>query len=386
MASRQNILYGALLLIIASASWGAMFPVAAEIFKVMSPFYFTLLRYLPVAIILAAILYFKEGASAFKTEGHRFMIWFFGSMGFTVYNLLIFIGQDQLGDPGVLIASIMEAAVPIISVMVMWAYYRSRPSNFTLGTILVAFVGVLLVVTNGDFSTILGGDRLLPLFLLFLAALGWAFYTIGGSRLPKWSVLRYSTLSIIYGMSTTVLVVVLGTIMGKIPVPTLPEVVSVKYELLFMIFLPGLFALLGWNKGVQILSPINAVLFINLAPVTTIVIRMFQGHTIQPIELTGVVIVCSMIIANNLHNRYLQRKLAGSTQVENALSDSTGKSAGKSELVVVESKTEREIEKKPLNKSAITEKVDKSKNQLYFCEETGEMLESSLEGLETLRS
>lgn len=310
MASRQNLLYGALLLIIASASWGAMFPVAAEIFKVINPYYFTLLRYLPVAVVLAILLYYKEGAKAFSTEGHTFMIWLFGSMGFTVYNLLIFVGQDLLGDPGTLIASIMEASVPIISALVMWAYYRARPNNFTLGTILVGFVGVLLVVTNGDFSTVFGGDRLFPLFLLFLAALGWALYTIGGSRLPKWSVLRYSTLSIIYGMGTTLIVVLAGTLMGKIEVPTVTEIISVKYHLMFMILLPGLFALLGWNKGVQILTPINAVLFINLAPVTTIIIRMIQGHIIQPIELIGVVIVCSMIIANNLYNRYLHRKAA----------------------------------------------------------------------------
>lgn len=310
MASRPNLLYGALLLIIASASWGAMFPVSAEIFKVINPFYFTLLRYLPVAVLLVVILYFKEGASAFSTEGHTFMIWLFGSMGFTVYNLLIFIGQDQLGEPGILIASIMEAAVPIISVMVMWGYYRARPSNFTLVTIIIAFIGVLFVVTNGDFSTIFGGDRLMPLFLLFLAAVGWSLYTIGGSRLPKWSVLRYSTLSIIYGMGTTTVLVLIGTAMGKIQVPTIPEIISVKYHLLFMILLPGLFALIGWNKGVQILTPINAALFINFAPITTIIIRMIQGHTIQPFELSGVVIVCSMIVANNLYTRFSQRKTA----------------------------------------------------------------------------
>lgn len=351
MASRQNLLYGALLLIIASASWGAMFPVAAEIFKVISPFYFTLLRYIPVAILLAVILYFKEGAAAFKTEGHTFMIWFFGSMGFAVYNLLIFIGQDQLGDPGVLIASIMEASVPIISAMVMWAYYRARPSNFTLGTILIAFVGVLFVVTNGDLSTILGGGRLMPLFLLFLAALGWALYTIGGSRLPKWSVLRYSTLSTIYGMVTTVAVVIAGTLMGKIEVPTVAEIISVKYHLLFMILLPGLFALLGWNKGVQILTPINAVLFINLAPVTTIIIRMIQGHSIQPFELIGVSIVCSMIIANNLHNRYLQHRAT------------VKKNHRKTETPACTHKTEQAI----------------------YCEETGKELGTTLDGLDTAR-
>ena len=119
-------------------------------------------------------------------------------------------------------------------------------------------------------------------------------------------------------MMTTVIVVIAGTLMGKIPVPTIPEIVSVKYHLLFMILLPGLFALIGWNKGVQILSPINAVLFINLAPVTTIIIRMVQGHSIQPFEIAGVAIVCSMIIANNLYNRFLQRKITAKSSEKEA--------------------------------------------------------------------
>lgn len=361
MASRLTLIYGTLLLIIASASWGAMFPVSAEIFKVISPFYFTLLRYLPVVAILAVILYFKEGPQAFKTEGHAFMIWFFGTMGFTVYNLLIFIGQDQLGDPGILIASIMEAAVPIISVIVMWGYYRSRPSNFTLMTVLIAFVGVILVVTNGDFSTLLGGGRLLPLFLLFLAALGWALYTIGGSRLPKWSVLRYSTLSIIYGMMTTVIVVLIGTFMGKIPVPTVPQIFSVKYELLFMIFLPGLFALLGWNKGVQILTPINAALFINFAPITTIIIRMIQGHTIQFYEILGVIIVCTMIVANNMYNRYAQYKLTHKANTKAA-----EKAAQAVTIEKVKDIAQRSTEQAPQESDA--------QSMPIYCKETGVLL------------
>lgn len=305
---RDSVLYGALLLLIASGSWGAMFPIAGDAFNYISPYYFTVIRYVPVAIILAILLYFREGSAAFRTEGNCFAIWFFGSMGFTIYNLLMFVGQEKLGDAGVLIASIMEASVPIISVIVMWLVYQSRPSLFTLGTIIVAFIGVFLVVTNGNIALLIGDNRLWPLFLLFLAALGWALYTIGGSRFPKWSVLRYSTLSIIYGMITTTLLVLIGTAIGVIEAPSLEAVYTVRYHMLFMITLPGLFALLGWNKGVQIISPINAVLFINFAPVTTIIIRLFQGYTISPYEIAGVTLVCAMIIANNLYQRYVDGK------------------------------------------------------------------------------
>ncbi len=302
---KNNILIGAILCAIASISWGAMFPVANHAFLFIDPFYFTIIRYLPVTIILIVLLYFSEGKKAFQADGKGFILWFFGTMGFTIYNLFIFWGQNLLGDSGVLLASIMEALAPIISVLIVWFVYKNKPYLFTVLCIVGAFIGVLLVVTDGNLSVLYGSGRLLPLLILFLAAAGWAIYTIGGGVFSGWSVLRYSTLSCLYGTLTATLVVITVSIFGWIEVPTFHEVYMVRYNMLFMILLPGLFALLFWNKGVTMLKPINAILFINLAPVTTIVIRMVQGHTITFFEYLGVTIVCLMIILNNLYQRMM---------------------------------------------------------------------------------
>lgn len=305
---RNSIFIGAILAAIASMSWGAMFPVANHAFQYISPFYFTLIRYIPVAIILVILLYFIEGKNAFKTNGNGFMLWFYGTMGFTIYNLFIFWGQDLLGDAGVLLASIMEAMAPIISILIVWFIQKQRPYIFTMITIIAAFIGVFIVVTNGDISLLFGSGRFVPLFILFLAATGWALYTFGGSQFSGWSVLRYSTLSCLYGTLTATVFVLIFTGFNMIEVPSLQEVYAVRYNMLFMITLPGLFALLFWNKAAQMLKPINAILFINLAPVTTVVIRLIQGHTISVYEYTGVVIVVLAIIFNNLHQRYVTKR------------------------------------------------------------------------------
>lgn len=305
---RNSIFIGAILSAIAAASWGAMFPVANDAFKHINPFYFTIIRYLPVAAILVVVLYFVEGKEAFKTKGNGFKIWVYGTMGFTIYNLFIFWGQDLLGDPGVLLASIMEALAPVISVLIIWFLHNTRPYTFTISAILIAFVGVLLVITNGDFSLLFGAGRLVPLIILLLAAGGWAAYTIGGGEFDGWSVLRYSTLSCLYGTLTALAVVIAVSLFGWIEVPTLHEVYMVRYNMLFMIFVPGLLALIFWNQGVKILTPINAILFINFAPVTTVVIQMIQGYTISFFEYLGVFIVCLMIVLNNLYQRMMIKK------------------------------------------------------------------------------
>lgn len=306
---RNSIFIGAVMSAIAAASWGAMFPVANHAFQYISPFYFTIIRYLPVAVILVVALYMLEGKKAFKTNGNGFKLWVYGTMGFTIYNLFIFWGQDLLGDPGVLLASIMEALAPIISVLILWMLHNSRPYLFTVLCILGAFVGVLFVITNGDFSLLFGSGRLIPLIILLLAAGGWAAYTIGGGEFDGWSVLRYSALSCLYGTITATIVVVIVSLFGWVEVPTLHEVYMVRYNMLFMIFIPGLLALIFWNQGVAILKPINAILFINFAPVTTVIIQMIQGYKISFFEYLGVFIVCFMIIANNLYQRMMIKRM-----------------------------------------------------------------------------
>src|SRR5699024_4890936 len=126
-----------------------------------------------------------------------------------------------------------------------------KPFLFTVFCILGAFIGVLLVVTNGSFSVLFSAGRFIPILILFLAAAGWSFYTIGGTVFSTWSVLRYSTLSCLYGTITVTFVVFLSSLLGFVEIPTVTAVFTIKYHMLFMILLPGLFALLFWNKGVE---------------------------------------------------------------------------------------------------------------------------------------
>src|SRR5699024_3094242 len=126
-AVRNNVLLGAVLCFIASVSWGAMFPVANAAFHYIDPFYFTIFRYVSVTVILVVILLWGEGEASIKFGGRGLALWYLGSMAFAVYNFLIFWGDDLLGDPGVMVASIMESVMPMISILIVWIIFRNRP-------------------------------------------------------------------------------------------------------------------------------------------------------------------------------------------------------------------------------------------------------------------
>ncbi|MFY3792118.1 DMT family transporter [Ureibacillus sp. MALMAid1270] len=306
---KNNVLLGAVLCLVAAVSWGAMFPVAHDAFKHIDPFYFTVFRYGSVTVILATILLWKEGKQAFQFEGRGVHLWFFGTMAFTVYNLFIFWGEDILGESGIMIASIMESLMPMISIIIVWMIFKDRPHLFTLLCVLVSFVGAILVITKGDFKTFLSAtDQFIPTMLILIAVIGWVIYTMGGSEFNGWSALRYSTLSCLLGTTTAIVLTIASSLFGYVPVPSTEAIITVSPHLLFMIIFPGVIALLGWNIGVSLLSPLNALLFINFVPVTTLTISIFQGNKVTIFDLVGTALIIIALVSNNLLVRMLQKK------------------------------------------------------------------------------
>lgn len=306
---KNNILFGALLCFTASVSWGAMFPVANHAFYHIDPFYFTIFRYGAVTIILIPILLWREGKQAFRLEGKGLPLWFFGTMGFVIYNLLIFWGEDLLGEPGVMVASVMESLMPMISIVIVWILHRNRPHFFTLFCVFIAFIGVSFVITKGDYGAFITatGD-IIPTLLTFIAVIGWVVYTMGGDKFIGWSALRYSTLSCLLGTTTAIIIVFFVTLTGYISVPTVETIQTVSPHLLFMIIFPGAIALVGWNVGVAILSPLNGLLFINFVPVTTLVISIFQGHQITSFDVWGTLFIVASLLSNNIFLRIQENK------------------------------------------------------------------------------
>ncbi|WP_213526598.1 DMT family transporter [Paenibacillus sp. J31TS4] len=305
---KNRVWWGAFLCFLAAASWGAMFPVAHAAFVHIDPFYFTIIRYGSVTLLLCAILFWREGKEAFRLEGRGLSLWGYGTMAFTVYNLFIFWGEDLLGAPGVMTASIMESLMPMISILIGWMIFKKRPQPFTLGCVLVSLIGAVLVITKGDIGAFLGAaGQVFPSTLIFIAVIGWVIYTMGGSKYRSWSVLRYSTLSCLLGTVTAVVITVGATLFGYLSVPSAESIRAAGPHLLFMILFPGIIALLGWNIGVSILSPLNALLFINFVPVTTLVVSIFQGNGITVFDLLGTVLIIISLVANNISLRMSQK-------------------------------------------------------------------------------
>jgi hypothetical protein len=134
-------------------------------------------------------------------------------------------------------------------------------------------------------------------------------YTIGASAFPGWSALRYTALTTALGVPTIWAVNLALGVLGYNALPSYAALVSIGPQLAYMILIAGVVAVLAWNSGNKILTPINGVLFMDIVPLTTMVISAVQGYVFNQAEFLGAGLTITALILNNVYQRLASGKL-----------------------------------------------------------------------------
>ena len=300
---RTNQFKGVLIMLITVLIWGGMFPVAKGALQTLDAFWISSIRYGFAAPLLAAILYWREGAAALRYRGLFLRAAFYGIVGFSGFSILMLLGLARSRPEH---AAIIMALQTPIAAFVHWALKGARPANFTLACIAFAVVGVVLVISKGDPLHVFAGGTFFGDLLIFLGAMSWVAYTVGAVSFPGWSALRFTTLTCLPGAAGILLITGVATLCGYTTVPAEATVVSVTWELAYLAILTVVLAVLLWNMAIGYLGALNAMLLGNLVPVVTFAIRIMQGYRFATAELAGAGLVVAALIANNL---YLRRRI-----------------------------------------------------------------------------
>jgi drug/metabolite transporter (DMT)-like permease len=279
--------------------WGTQLPIAKAVYGSVDGTTLSLLRYLVAIVGFAGVLLWREGVTAFSFDGHGRVVTIAGA-GMAASAILVFGGLTFTRPES---AAIILALQPAVTALMQWGLYRRRPAGYTLLCMLVAFVGVLLVVTRGGETLGLGiwgsagiraatasvppgADReWLGNLMVVVGMVGWVTYTVITSSLSHWSSARVSTLTTI---------------------PTLGFLFAawlIAVRLVYVSLFGALIAMLLWNSGARRIGALNAVLLANLTPVVTFATRAVEGVVLSAAELAGAALVVGALGVNSVLQR-----------------------------------------------------------------------------------
>jgi drug/metabolite transporter (DMT)-like permease len=291
--------------------WGAQFPVAKSAFAAVDPFHLSAIRYAVAALLLAAWMLAREGAAVLRTYGRLAPVVTYGVVGMTASPALVFAGLTLTRPEH---AAVIVALQPSMTALADWLIRGRRPSRFTIACIAVAFLGVVTVVTKGEYVLDAGRRELAGDALVLAGAACWVVYTMGTGSLRGWPTLKITLLTLIAGAVGLVVLTAVLVATGRIAVPSAAGVASVWPELAFLSLGGVLAAMVGWNWGNRIIGALNAMLLLNFLPVVTFLIRFAQGERFGAAEIFGVALVVGALAANNLYLRAKSRRQAAAAQ------------------------------------------------------------------------
>jgi drug/metabolite transporter (DMT)-like permease len=295
---------GVALALVAVLLWGAQFPVAKSVFATVDPYHVSLIRYGVATLLLVPIVAWREGPAALRYYGRAWPASLLGVIGMCGSPLLVFAGL-QVTRPEH--AAIIVSLQPSMTAIADWALRGRRPAGFTLGCIVTAFVGVVLVVTKGDPSLAMGKGELLGDLLVLVGAACWVVYTMGTERFRGWSALKLTVLTLIPGSIGLAVATAVLVALGIARVPGPPALAAVAGELAFLALAGVLLAMICWNAGTQRIGALNSMLMLNLVPIVVFLIGFLRGQRFEPAELAGAGLVIGALAGNNLYLRYARR-------------------------------------------------------------------------------
>ncbi|WP_127143143.1 DMT family transporter [Pelagibacterium montanilacus] len=298
-----------LLLVLAQLSWAGNIVSGKLAVDQIDPLSLSLLRWTIALLVLApfALSHVRRDLPAIKSNLHWLCL--YGALGFTTFNVLIYGASTFTSSINI---SMEQAAIPVLVMVGNFLVFKVRATWMHILGVILTIYGVAMVATHGEPARILGLDVNIGDGMVLLACLCYAFYSL---------VLRFRPaihwLSFLFVTTAAAALAALGyqLSLGGGPGALVDAVANtppagwiiVGYVAIF----PSILAQLCYARGVELIGPNRASLFINLLPVFGAILSVvLAGEKLEGYHLIAALfIIGGIVIAEYAARRRTARTL-----------------------------------------------------------------------------
>jgi drug/metabolite transporter (DMT)-like permease len=251
----------------------------------ISPMALTCLRWVIVVIILVPIFGRQILAEGPALRPRWRSILLMGALGFTAFNALFYLAAHHTSAVSL---TILQGSIPILVLLGTVLFFRTRIRPLQVVGMAVTLIGVVAVAAKGDLTVL----RTLALNIgdvwMLAACVFYAGYTLGLRNRPAVPGFVFFTTMAMVAFLTSLPLLVIEIVQGAVQWPT-PRGWAV---LLYVGLFPSLLSQIFFMRGVELIGPGRAGLFVNLVPVFGALLAvLILGEPIALYHAAGLVLV-----------------------------------------------------------------------------------------------
>lgn len=273
------------LLTLATLAWGGNAVAGRMAVGEVSPMVIVSLRWLVVVLVLAGV---TRGSLIVELRHLRSgwaRIVLMGALGYTVFNALFYWAAHHTSAVNM---GVIQGVTPAVVLGIGLVLHGTRVGPLQLIGLLASLLGVLVVASRGKIDvlhelTFNPGD-----LGILAAAFLYAGYTVGLRRRPAVSPLAFFSAMALAAFVTSLPLLGWETLSGDVLWPSLEGWLLILYIAL----VPSLVAQLFFMRGVEMIGPGRAGLFMNLVPVFAAILAvLILGETFAGYHAVALLLV-----------------------------------------------------------------------------------------------
>jgi drug/metabolite transporter (DMT)-like permease len=223
------------------------------------------------------------------------LLLFYGAVGFATFNVLVYLAAHLTS--GVNIA-IEQVAVNIFVMLLNFAIFRTRVRALQLMGVALTILGVAITATHGDLGRILTLDVNLGDALVLLASFAYAIYSLTLRYRPATNWLSFLVVTFIGAIIASF---AFQFLLGGGPATLLPAFQAITWQgwliALYTVFFPSVISQMLYVRGVELIGPNRASLFVNLIPLFgTIGSVLVLGEVLEGSHLVAAALIIAGIV------------------------------------------------------------------------------------------
>lgn len=275
---------------------------------VIPPFTLTFVRWTLVVAIVYVVARPHLAAHRDIIRKHGLFVMLLGVLGFSFFNFALY---GALNFTSALNVSIEQSAFPSVVMLLMFIIYRERISALQGVGVLLSVIGIAITVSQGSLDRLLALEFNIGDVIMMLGVFVYSLYSILLRYRPQlpWHIFM--------------LIMAIGAALVALP-PAIWEVANGVYPqaswkvpalLAYIILFPSLLSQVFWVRGVELIGPSRASVFINLVPVFGSGLAvLIVGEVFATYHAAGIVFVVSgVMLAEWAGKRRADRIAAQST-------------------------------------------------------------------------